>query len=138
MFYLFTYGTLMENQLRHGILASEKFIQEYALHGIKLYNFYEESDDGSVQNYPVSLIGNDKDIALGEIYLCHDYLRPYLDQMEQVGTLYGIYSFPLKIKGKKKDVLVYIGKDSTWKKYVGLPFLQPHPTNTIWKPKKND
>jgi len=136
-FFLFTYGTLLSGQCRHEILENEEFIQEYALNGIKLYNYYDDSDKNGVQNYPVSLKGTASDVVLGEIYLCEDYLRQYLDQMEQVGTLYNVYSFPLKINGVTEHILVYIGIDKTWSRCIGQPFLKRYPSNTIWKPTKN-
>lgn len=129
MFYIFTYGTLMKNHRNNFLLENQKFIDNF-----KLYNCYIRLEDCSSvgsYNYPVLFVDENKQYenccVEGEIYKCEDYILPYLDMLEGVGTLYDRYYFVHTIDNEEVKVYLYVGKKGQWDETL-MPLIK----NGVW------
>lgn len=125
--YIFTYGSLKRNYVRHEILEHTKYIGlgQTEFDNYLLYNYKPNNTNG----FPICI----KDATdrfsgriQGEVFLVPTETIYELDQIESNGLMYKREYIPIIFihKGKyyKRFMFTYTGLDSFWKPYVLEPF----------------
>jgi molybdenum cofactor cytidylyltransferase len=98
-FALFVYGTLMRGEVRHGVLAGQRFLREAVTR--PKYLLFDLGD------YPGLVAADGEGQAIhGELYEVARGLIPVLDEIEEAPALYRLE--PVEIEGEAAPVLTYI------------------------------
>ena len=131
MFFVFTYGTLMNRRSNHAYLAKERFVGNATLKGYKMFDYVNLTTLSSM--FPVIFKSdNEDDVVYGEVYQCQDDMMRYLDKLESEGSLYKRTNVVVDVdNGRKYSVCVYVGIVPTWKDAENALFVFPY-ENEKW------
>ena len=131
MFFVFTYGTLMNRRSNHAYLAKERFVGNATLKGYKMFDYINPTTLSSM--FPVIFKSdNEDDVVYGEVYQCQDDMLRYLDHLESEGSLYKRTNVVVDVdNGHRYSVYVYVGITSTWKDAENTLFEFPY-ENEKW------
>ena len=107
MFYLFTYGTLMNNNINNYLLNSAKYVCDATIDGA----FLATIENTNSYAYPALFFTdneNDEDnVVYGEVYSCPDDLLHTLDILEDEGILFDRIQTFCNVNGKLRKVILY-------------------------------
>ena len=97
---IFTYGTLMRNQVNHHLLVNNrcKYLYDAVLNGYVLYD--------TPGNYPAA-VKMEGHKVYGEVYEVHVPAKQEIDILEEVGVLYDCVEVTVESKSCKENVLFY-------------------------------
>lgn len=115
MFFLMTYGTLMNGRSNHHYLRNQRYVGTGKVNGYRLLDYIHPDYMQSI--FPVVFkTDNDEDSVVGEVYQCDDNILPRVDNLEGEGELYKRVNAIVDVdNGYRYNCYIYIGIKNTWK-----------------------
>lgn len=114
MFFVFTYGSLMQGRGNNLYLRGQKFVGSGIISKHKLFDYVDGNRLTSI--FPVVFeTGNEDDKVVGEVWACDDSRLYYLDALEDEGTLYERKEIVVDVdNGRKYNCYIYKGIVDAW------------------------